>query len=209
MKFKFPFTKSKEKEVSNEPPLDSTLTILMEAPKNGLVQYLEEQGIKLENVCYKIEDAQYSLIMNSGIHKRLVVIEQGIGIFNDSEARKQLHDLLGLVNNVQLDATLFYSDSSLKSYIQKSFKKDKIDIDYKEFESIGDVIKVLKEYNETYNLGGATDDTIDSPLEYKGKKVEFAENNYELHFKDSEIESVLKETPDDGEEAIKSFVVAY
>ena len=51
------FGRKKEKEIeeTQESAIDSTLSLLLEVPKNGIVQYFNNMGIQIEDIFYNIE----------------------------------------------------------------------------------------------------------------------------------------------------------
>lgn len=200
------FGKKKQVEEVQEPPVESTLSLLLEVPKNGIVQYFANAGIKIEDIFYNIEEAQFGIMGVSDVHKRLVIVESGAGMFGKKENRLALEDILGMVDNKSLDATVFYTDTGMKNQIRKDikekFKENDIkepEVDYVEFESMSTVYNTLKEYNETYNVDGARDLTLEDPLGYVAvklsiKKSAFDDTEYHddrFFVKDQNGESIL------------------
>ena len=110
------FGRKKEKEIeeTQESAIDSTLSLLLEVPKNGIVQYFNNMGIQIEDIFYNIEEAQFGIMGVSDVHKRLVIVESGAGMFGKKENRLALEDILGMVDNKSLDATLFFTDTGMK-----------------------------------------------------------------------------------------------
>lgn len=200
------FGKKKQVEEVQEPPVESTLSLLLEVPKNGIVQYFANAGIKIEDIFYNIEEAQFGIMGVSDVHKRLVIVESGAGMFGKKENRLALEDILGMVDNKSLDATVFYTDTGMKNQIRKDikekFKENDIkepEVDYVEFESMSTVYNTLKEYNETYNVDGARDLTLEDPLGYVAvklaiKKTAFDDTEYHddrFFVKDQNGESII------------------
>lgn len=200
------FGRKKESEEVQEPAVESTLSLLLEVPKNGIVQYFSAMGIQIEDIFYNIEEAQFGIMGMSDVHKRLVIVESGAGMFGKKENRIALEDILGMVDNKALDATVFYTDSGMKNQIKKDikekFKENDIqepDVDYVEFESMSTVYDTLKNYNETYNVSGAKDLVLKDPLAYVAKRLAIRKSAFDdteyhddsLFVKDQNGESIL------------------
>lgn len=180
------FGKKKQVEEVSEPPVESTLSLLLEVPKNGIVQYFSAMGIQIEDIFYNIEEAQFGIMGVSDVHKRLVIVESGAGMFGKKENRIALEDILGMVDNKTLDATVFYTDSGMKNQIKKNikdkFKENGIqepDVDYVEFESMSTVYDTLSGYNEKYGVGGAKDLVLDNPLDYVARKLSIRKSAFD------------------------------
>lgn len=202
------FGRKKEKEIeeTQESAIDSTLSLLLEVPKNGIVQYFNNMGIQIEDIFYNIEEAQFGIMGVSDVHKRLVIVESGAGMFGKKENRLALEDILGMVDNKSLDATLFFTDTGMKNQIRKNIKEkckengiQEPDVDYIEYESMSTVYDTLEGYNENYNVGGAKDLELKNPLDYVAKKITVSKSAFDdteykddsLFVKDQNGESIL------------------
>ena len=186
--------------------IDSSLIILMEAPKSGVIRYFNSMGIKVEALIYNIDDLRYALMDICEYHRRLVIVENGLGIFSKTENRDSLVDILGLVNNIALDATVVYTDSGMAEYIRKKMKaiakesgSELSKIDYIPFENMMSVYKALSEYNENYIVSGADDEVDDDAMGFVAHKVDIMKNYYARDFKDSSILNDF-DVGDDGKE---------
>lgn len=199
------FKKKKVEEEVDIPPVESSLTLVLEIPKNGIVQYFGNSGIQIEDIFYNIEEAQFGIMTMGDTHKRLAIIESGAGIFGKKDNRTLIEDILGMVDNKSLDATVFFTDTGMKNQIKKNIKEkcklnniQEPDVDYVEFESMGTVYNKLKEYNETYIKAGAEDLTLENPLDYVARKIiigktgfdDTAYNDEILYIKDQNGESI-------------------
>ena len=188
------FGKKKPKEEEVDTIIESSLMILMESPKSGVVQYFNSVGIKVESLMYSLEDLRYALMDMCEYHRRLVIIENGLGVFSKQENREALVDILSMVNNIALDATLVYTDSGMASYIRKQLKdlaketgSEAAKIDYIQFESMMTVYKALSKYNEKYVVGGADAEEEPDAMNLVAPKVEVKNNYYLKEFKDASI----------------------
>lgn len=199
------FKKKKVEEEVDIPPVESSLTLVLEIPKNGIVQYFGNSGIQIEDIFYNIEEAQFGIMAMGDTHKRLAIIESGAGIFGKKDNRTLIEDILGMVDNKSLDATVFFTDTGMKNQIKKNIKEkcklnniQEPDVDYVEFESMGTVYNKLKEYNETYIKAGAEDLTLENPLDYVARKITIGKTGFDdtayndeiLYVKDQNGESI-------------------
>ena len=189
--------KTKQRKQDIEPEKTS-LYILIDAPKIGIVQYMRENGIEIKGIFYDIVDANYSFMQEDGA-SRILVIDTGTGIFSKVDNRAEIVSLLGMcIDNKR--GMLFYTDPALKTTVSKTMPKTKV----LKYGGTLSVVKALKEYNEEYCYDGAEDEVVDELLQFKGEQV-----NYEVLIQDVNTVKVEDGIIGDKEDTIKTFKVKY
>jgi len=210
--------KKKQEEVQEEvaEPIDSSLILIMEEPKVGIVKYFKDMGCEISNIYYntEIEEAQYALMDISEYHRRIVIVESGAGIFTKDSNIGALVDIISLVNNISIDATVFYTNSTVINKVKKDIKTSakKLDIDvpevdFVEYESMVGVFNKLQSYNEKYIVGGAKDTVLEDPLNIQLDKVIEVKAIRNAEYNDKEIIERMRNQESEKESLIPAFKV--
>lgn len=188
----------KKKEVNPEelePPKETELILLIEEIKMGIVDYFKTNGIEIKAITSDIEEAKIALIM-SNQSVRIVVVETGLGEFNNREAKDSIADLLGVCEEDMKNFTIMYTTTSFKSEICKSIENKRPDTC--KYESTVSILDKLQQYNEVYVVPGAKDMSVEDCLNSSGRKLEHYENE-EVVFRELNINI------DESEESLEKF----
>lgn len=203
--FDFLKRKPKEPEISPE-PINSSLVLVLPSHKDGLISYLDEHGIPIEMAIYSLEDVQYSLMAPSEYHRRVVIVDDGEWDFKDQFNVEQLMGVMELVNNVDVDATIFYTDRTLSKAISRKLKDIKsnggaeVTVDITPYESMVAVYRHIAQYNEVYHGDGVDDTDTHNSLEYcLPKRLEKFDAKQIRDYKDKAVISRLSEGEEAGE----------
>ena len=191
-------TKSKKHKNQEIEPEKTSLYILMDAPKIGLVQYMRENGIEIKGIFYDIVEANYAF-MQEDESARIVVIDTGTGLFSKVSNREELVSLLGMcIGNKK--GIVFYTDTALKTTVHKAMPKTML----LKYVSTLEIVKTLQKFNEEYCYGGAEDEVVEELLQFKGERVECIEINQTIPTINI-IDGVLG----DEEDTVVTFNVKY
>lgn len=192
-------------EVSTQEQTERALILLIDKKLPNLQKSFIERGLNVSVIYNDIEDMKIGLLMQSG-YSRIVIVESGLGTFTTTSQRGELKDLIGMCNDEDKRLTVFYTDSVVKSdNIKTNIGKQ---ADWVLYTTIADVIKKLKEYNETYVL---TDDvvtdrllSVDDALQLRGEYVEEANYLVETNEQPISIEGLrqLVVRPENNPEAL-------
>lgn len=144
------FFKRKEEPVQL---VDKSLYILIEAPKPGIVSYLEANGVHVKSVTTNIESVISAFIREKN-PLRLIIVDLGIGTWKNLESINNITGLISQCSGFEhRDATVFTRNGKLT----KEIRDLQLDADVREFKGISDIIRALMEYPENYITSGAVD----------------------------------------------------
>lgn len=175
---------------------DTALYLLLETEKNGMVTYLQSNNVQVKFVSTSVDEITIETIQEDTPY-RLIVIDYGLGNFNDTVIRASL---LGLIEACSEEdkVTIFTNSSELKQDLIRF--EDKVDV--YSYNGVLEVLAALRMYPEQYVFGGAKDFTKENLQDFQGKQIMYdsLKNLFE------EVELDLSST--DGE-CVESFNVKY
>ena len=159
------FFKKKEEPIQFE---DKSLYILIEAPKSGIVSYLEANGVHVKAVLTDIGATVLALIKDRN-PLRLVIVDLGLGTWKNLDSINNIVGLVSQCSDTNRDATVFTKNGKLS----KELRDTGAEVDIREYKGISDIIRALMEYPENYITPGAIDfdgEPLDSLQNYKYKR---------------------------------------
>lgn len=146
---------------------ETVLYILLETPKGGIVNYLQGNGIMVRSVDTDIDSTLMKVISETR-DLRLIIIDYGVGIFNDRQTRSDIIELVETSSSDGKHVTIFTNNGG----IGKEITSREIDAQVRNYKGASDIVKELNKYHEVYTVGGATDIEIENQIEFKGEKVD-------------------------------------
>lgn len=171
------FLKGKKKKDAqqDEQPKDTreiTLLMLIEKKLPDMKNFFSDRGINIVEVYTDIEEAKIGLLIQSGAC-RLVIIEAGLGTFTTTSMRAELSDLLGMCDGVDKKATVFFTDSIVKSDNTRGKRNSSVEwVNY--CNTVG-VIDKIKSYNERYIASDEQSEkmkSFDEAMKFIGEPIE-------------------------------------
>lgn len=126
---------------------DTVLLFLMERQPPDVKMFFHDKGMDISEVYTDVEEAKIGMLMQSGTC-RLVIVESGLGKFTTTSMRAELNDLLGMCDGIYKKATVFYTDSLVKSDNTSRGKKSKID--WENYKGTMPIVQKLTQYKERY-----------------------------------------------------------
>lgn len=194
------FKKQKNNGVSEEPPKEVVLYVLIEEVKMGIVDYFKHNGIEIKLLTNSIDDIRMGIILNDDV-SRLLIVETGIGEFSLPEMKADIADLLGVCGEDKKDFTIMYATTSFKTDILKMSNVK--DGDTARYENTISILAKLNEYNEVYKVGGAKDLTVDDVLNCQGKRLDIDLEQVNNDFTDDFTNINIKNTDEENIEAFE------
>lgn len=122
--------------------------LLIERDIPGIAEYAARFGLYLQNVFTNIEDAKVAMMIERR-PTRLIIIEVGSGKFTRTTTRQDLVDLIGLCT-VGKKIIVFYTNSLLKSEIQKTPMGKSGGIIWYKYKTTMDAIQQVLKLKERY-----------------------------------------------------------
>lgn len=175
------FRKKKKVEEEVIPPVQTRLYVLVEVQKQGLVQYLHENGVEVYALTDNPDELMDEFLLED-TDCRLVIIDNGRGRFEDKHMKESLLSLIEIVadmGKVTIFCTAGFLLHTKKNMTAKSKEVgSRIDI----FKTSGavDILSNLKTYNEVYTEGGAKDVTVEGVLNFKGEHIDLKTNDIDV-----------------------------
>lgn len=140
----------KDKEKKVEGPRDCSLYLLVEKVQPNLGEYLEDLGIHAKTIREDVENLKLDLMLEQG-GARVLVLEQGVGRFTTTMARKDIQDLVGMCDGDTRKVTVFATSGILKGDInRRTVGRAAAGIDWQSFMGFVSVVKYLRGLGETY-----------------------------------------------------------
>ena len=129
----------------------ASLYILIDKDTNKFKKYIEDCGINATYVYDSIDAARDELFLEYDGY-RLAIIDTGTGKFSGVAQRKDLIDLLGIMDD-ECKASLFYTDDALRQEVKHSTSKMNKDITIQKYRGTTDVVIELMKLGEKYSGG--------------------------------------------------------
>lgn len=170
----------KKKEVQEEQPKDTremALILLVEKRLPDMRNFFSDKGLNIIEIYTDIEEAKIGLLIQSGAC-RLVIIEAGLGTFTTTSMRAELSDLLGMCDGVDKKATIFFTDSILKSDNTKG--KKVAGVEWTPYDNTVGVINKLLSYQERYTASDEQSEalkTFNEVMKFTGEPIDEALKN--------------------------------
>lgn len=197
-----------KKQVEVEKP-KLVLYILSERNIQGLAQFAENEGVLIEEQFTSIEDVKIRIVLEQN-PIRLVVIESGLGRFSSSANRDEIVDLVGVCSTENKSATMFITDSAIKTSCIQSLGRKIPNVTWEKFETTASVIDYIKKLGEEYIRTNSERILIvenQRGLKYKGVEVS-TENSGFIETSNSPNYTILENIKSiDNEESIVKFKV--
>lgn len=127
----------------------TSLYILIDKATNKFKKYIEDCGINATYVYDSIDEARDELFLEYDGY-RLAIIDTGTGKFSGVAQRKDLIDLLGIMDD-GCRASLFYTDDALGQEVKHSTSRMNKDITIQKYRGTADVVIELMKLGEKYN----------------------------------------------------------
>lgn len=143
----------KEQEEPEEIP-DKVLYVVTDRLTYGLLDYMRNCGLNVANIYDNIDTVRNMMIMQMQ-PLRIVVIDSGTGKFITPTIRKDLIDMIGMADE-DIDFTIFYTDSIIKSNTIEEVGKDSKNIEWFEYESTSVCVANIMSHKENYIMQGKT-----------------------------------------------------
>lgn len=210
------FLKGKVKKKNteqDEQPKDTreiSLLFLVEKSLPDMKNYFKSRGISIIEIYNDIEEAKIGLLIQSGAC-RLVIVEAGLGKFTTTSMRAELSDLLGMCDGTDKKATIFYTDTIIKSENTKGRKNN--GVDWIVYDNTVGVINKLLSYNERYTPTEDSKSKLDTHevvMKFKGETVQEIKNAVRPPDDSQLVDSLLEIMRSTEEyEAMPSFEPIY
>ena len=143
-------SKGSTKGAKNEPiepvKYDCILYIVTDRIIHGMVDYMRDCGLNVNNIFDNIETVRNMLLMQFN-RCRIVVIDTGSGKFVTPTIRKELIDMIG-VNDENLKFTVFYTDSVIKSDAMEALGKAGKSIEWVKYKTTPIVVAAMLSHAE-------------------------------------------------------------
>ena len=127
----------------------TSLYILIDKATNKFKKYIEDCGINATYVYDSIDAARDELFLEYDGY-RLAIVDTGTGKFSGVAQRKDLIDLLGIMDD-GCRASLFYTDDALRQEVKHSTSRMNKDITIQKYRGTADVVIELMKLGEKYN----------------------------------------------------------
>lgn len=150
------------------PPTDVKLYILAEVRKLGIVNYLRTKDIEVSLITEEASSI-IDIVLQEEHGARLIIIDYGRGTFSNTV---HVEEVLSLIEAFQdIGNVLVLSNTrNFTSQVRRIFKgSDKVEVH--SYSGAVGLYKVLKEKNEVYTIGGATEVLVENALEFKAKET--------------------------------------
>ena len=160
-----------KEEVARAKQRDKILYIVIDKPVPGILNYLRESGLKVSKLFSDIGRAKNAVLMQDE-PLRIVVIDTGVGAFTTTTMRKEMIDMLGMLDE-ENQISVFYTDSALKVDTLRTLGKSGKEIDWNQYKSTSIVAATILSYNENYKYDSMCDkdehsESSDDILNFKG-----------------------------------------
>ena len=139
------------------------LYIIIDKKLQGIVEYFKGLGIEVSGVFYSIDEARRVVLLQPK-NSRLVIVDTGLGLFSNINARKDIMDIVGICDENN-KITVFYTDTALKTDLNKESNKLNLDIDWHEYKNTAHIAAILLSYNEKYILDDMTFNIDDKDID--------------------------------------------
>ena len=149
------------------------LYILTERYIPDLAEKAAKCGLYINGIFNNIEETKVAMLIETR-PSRLVIVVSGLGKFTRTTTRQELVDLIGLCD-VDKKVTVFYTDSLIKSEVQKVLTRRQGSISWYYYKGTMDVLEKLLELGEKYikvDIKESSGTPDYNKLNYIGKPVE-------------------------------------
>ena len=149
------------------------LYILTERHIPDLAEKAAKCGLYINGIFNNIEETKVAMLIETR-PSRLVIIESGLGKFSRTTIRQDLVDLIGLCD-VDKKVAVFYTNSLIKSEVQKVLTRRQGSISWYYYKGTMDVLEKLLELGEKYikvDIKESSGTPDYNKLNYIGKPVE-------------------------------------
>lgn len=149
------------------------LYILTERYVPNLAEKAAKCGLYINEIFNNIEETKVAMLIETR-PSRLVIVESGLGKFTRTTTRQELVDLIGLCD-VDKKVAVFYTNSLIKSEVQKVLTRRQGSISWYYYKGTMDVLEKLLELGEKYikvDIKESSGTPDYNKLNYIGKPVE-------------------------------------
>lgn len=149
------------------------LYILTERHIPDLAEKAAKCGLYMNGIFNNIEEAKVAMLIETR-PSRLVIVESGLGKFTRTTTRQELVDLIGLCD-VDKKVAVFYTNSLIKSEVQRVLTRRQGSISWYPYKGTMDVLEKLLELGERYikvDIKESSGTPDYNKLNYIGKPVE-------------------------------------
>lgn len=150
------------------------LYVLTDRYSDRVLSYFRDKGLKVSKMTNKIADIRKELLLAQMISQsdclRLVIIESGLGKFTGLGTRKELVDLLGIVND-KLSISIFYTESLIKSDTELQYEDAYFRIDWNKYISTASTVATLLRFGETYGYQNKIQEVKDYSSELTKQRI--------------------------------------
>lgn len=157
------------------------LYILTERHIPNLAEKAAKCGLYINGIFNNIEETKVAMLIETR-PSRLVIVESGLGKFTRTTTRQELVDLIGLCD-VDKKVAVFYTNSSIKSEVQKVLTRRQGSISWYYYKGTMDVLEKLLELGEKYikvDIKESSGTPDYNKLNYIGKPVELEVDEVEI-----------------------------
>ncbi len=157
------------------------LYILTERHIPDLAEKAAKYRLYINGIFNNIEDTKVAMLIETR-PSRLVIVESGLGKFTRTTTRQELVDLIGLCD-VDKKVAVFYTNSLIKSEVQKVLTRRQGSISWYYYKGAMDVLEKLLELGEKYikvDIKESSGTPDYNKLNYIGKPVELEVDEAEV-----------------------------
>ena len=161
--------KGSKSEPEEEVIPDKTLIILLDRNIPKFLTYCRGLGLNVHSVFNSVKDIEDFLLFRENV--RVVIMETGIGKFNNINNRPDIVNLIGSCD-ADRSITVFYTDSVLRTDVKHLGRDLYKSVQWHKFDSTMVSIATLLEYKENFVLGDdyqQETDTESNLLHMRGK----------------------------------------
>lgn len=197
-------------EIKAETDKELILYILTDRHTSNMVNYLRSNGVQVSKIFNNIKEAGDQLMFEMN-PCRLVVVDTGLGKFTGVASRKEVIDVLSMVDEDHF-MTVFYTDKFLKNEVRDSVEVDYKEITWYKYKSTADLAARLLLSKEKFILSDDIEDeneSTDDILSSKGLNQTYKESKHSIGQPSITIDQVLKNLDSPDYEELKAYKVKY
>lgn len=199
---------SEEEQVESVKEL--VLYVVTDRLMPNLQNYFRSSGVKVSKVFNDIKEAGDQLMFEMD-PCRLVIIDTGLGKFTGVASRKDVIDVLSMVDDEHY-MSVFYTDKFLKNEVKDSTEVDYKEINWYKYKSTADTVARLLLSKEKYILGSDVDEdneTEENILDMKATPQLIKDSNRSIGGPSITEDQLLKNLENPDFEEVKAFKVHY
>lgn len=155
-------------------PKELVLYMITDKVNSSALEYFRENGLNISRIFTNISEAKDTLLMQVNPSK-ILIVDTGTGRFSAMGARKELMDLMGIVDE-DARISFYYTDTVIKSEVEYNDTIETKDIHWHKYRSTIDTVAHclmnIQKGTETYIYDNNDKDDVkdidDNILDFKG-----------------------------------------